>query len=172
MNPILVQFAVPERWLGDIRAALAPGGTGIRVRAKAESDAGEPAEGNVVFVDSAVDTATGTIAMKARFENANFRLWPGQYVAVVMVPRQEADAVTVAGSAVQNGQNGRFLFVVGPDGTAQKRDVEFVRAAGSRAVIRGEVAQGERVITDGAQRVTQGTRVDDRSAPQRVSSSN
>ncbi len=170
MNPILVQFSVPERWLGDIRTAIA--GPGIRVRAKAESDTGQPAQGDVVFVDSAVDTTTGTISLKARFENPGFRLWPGQYVSVVMVPRVDADAVTVAGAAVQSGQNGRFLFVVGPDGTAQKRDVELVRSAGTRAVIRGQVAAGERVVVDGAQRITQGARLDDRNAPQRVSSSN
>jgi membrane fusion protein, multidrug efflux system len=169
MNPILVQFSVPERWLPDIKAAMA--GSGIRVRARAESDTGEPAEGNVVFVDSAVDTGTGTIQLKARFDNDGFRLWPGQYVSVTMVPRTEENAVTVAGAAVQTGQNGRYLFVVGPDGTAQRRDVELIRTIGTRAVVRGQIAQGERVIVDGAQRVTQGTKVDDRSGqPQRVSS--
>ena len=172
MDPILVQFSVPERWLTDIKAAMTSGGAGIRVRARPEGDASEPTEGNVVFVDSAVDTATGTITLKARFENADFRLWPGQYVSITMVPRIEDNAISVAGPAVQNGQTGRYLFVVGPDGTAQRREVEFVRSIGPRAVVRGQVASGERVIVDGAQRVTQGSRVDDRSAPQRVSSAN
>ncbi len=170
MNPILVQFSVPERWLPEIKAAM--GGTGIRVRAKADADSGEPATGDVVFVDSAVDTATGTISLKARFTNADFRLWPGQYVQVTMIPRIEGNAITVAGGAVQVGQTGRYLFVVGADGTAQKREVEFVRAIGTRAVVRGQLANGERVVVDGAQRVVQGAKVDDRAnpaAPQRVS---
>ncbi len=173
MDPILVQFSVPERWLPEIKTAMA--GPGIRVRAKADSDTGEPATGNVVFVDSAVDTATGTISLKARFTNADFRLWPGQYVQVTMTPRIEQGAITVAGGAVQTGQAGRFLFVVGPDGTAQRRDVEFVRSMGTRAVVRGQLANGERVIVDGAQRVVQGSRVEDRANPapaQRVSSVN
>ncbi len=169
VDPILVQFSVPERWLPDIKAAM--GGDGIRVQAKADGDAGEPAVGNVVFVDSAVDTTTGTINLKARFANADRRLWPGQYVQVTMVPRTEDNAITVAGGAVQIGQTGRYLFVVGPDGTAQKRDVEFVRALGTRAVVRGHLANGERVVVDGAQRVQQGARVDDRAnqPPQQVS---
>lgn len=170
MNPILVQFSVPERWLPDIKAAMA--GQGIRVRAQAEGDPSPPAEGGVVFVDSAVDTTTGTILMKARFANDGFRLWPAQYVTVTMVTRVEDNAITVAGAAVQNGQTGRYIFVVAADGTAQKREVEFVRGAGTRAVIRGEVAAGERVIVDGAQRVTQGSAVLDRSAPQRAASAN
>jgi multidrug efflux system membrane fusion protein len=163
MDPILVQFSVPERWLPEIKAAM--GGSGIRVRAKADADVGEPAVGAVVFVDSAVDTTTGTINLKARFTNADFRLWPGQYVQVTMVPRVDDNTITVAGGAVQMGQTGRFLFVVGPDGTAQKRDVEFVRAIGTRAVVRGQLANGERVVVDGAQRVMQGARVDDRANP-------
>ncbi len=162
VNPILVQFSVPERWLPEIKAAM--GGTGIRVRAKADADVGEAATGDVVFVDSAVDTTTGTISLKARFTNADTRLWPGQYVQVSMVPRVEANAITVAGGAVQMGQTGRYLFVAGPDGTAQKREVEFVRAIGTRAVVRGQLANGERVVVDGAQRVVHGAKVDDRAA--------
>jgi multidrug efflux system membrane fusion protein len=170
VDPILVQFSVPERWLPDIKAAMA--GQGIRVRAQSEGDAAGPAMGEVVFVDSAVDVATGTILMKARFANTGLRLWPGQYVGVTMVPRVEENAITVAAAAVQSGQAGRYLFVVGPDGTAQKREVQLVRGAGLRAVIRGQVAAGERVIVDGAQRVTQGSAVQDRSAPQRAASAN
>ena len=124
----------------------------------------------MVFVDSAVDTATGTILLKARFGNAELRLWPGQYVQVTLVPRQEEAAVTVAAPAVQTGQQGRFVFVLAPDGTARRRGVELVRSLHGRAVVRGELAAGERVIVDGAQRVTEGTRAVERNTPQRVSS--
>ncbi len=172
VNPILVQFSVPERWLPQIKAAMAA--DGIRVRAGAQQDIEPPAEGEVVFVDSAVDTATGTIALKARFDNSNQRLWPGQYVQVVMVPRVDQNAITVAAAAVQAGQNGRYLFVLAPDNTAQRRPVQLVRVLGDRAVVQGEIAAGEKVIVDGAQRVTNGTRAVERSpaAPeqQRLSS--
>ncbi len=173
MDPILVQFAVPERWLPEIRAALRQGTP--KVRAWAEQETAPPAEGRLVFVDSAVDTTTGTILLKARFDNADFRLWPGQYVQVILVPREEENAITVATPAVQTGQQGRFLFVLAPDGTARRRSVELVRTIGGRAVVKGELAAGEKVIVDGAQRVTDGTRVVERNqpdaaVPQRVSS--
>ena len=168
MDPILVQFAIPERWLPEVRAAMYRAPPTVRVRP--EGDTETPAEGTLVFVDSAVDTTTGTILLKARFSNGEFRLWPGQYVQVRMAPRVQEDAVTVAGPAVQTGQTGRFVFVLAPDNTARKRAVELVRLAGDRAVVTGELQAGEKVIVDGAQRVTEGTRAVERNAPQRVSS--
>jgi multidrug efflux system membrane fusion protein len=174
IDPILVQFAVPERWLPELRTSLARGTP--RVRARAEADEAPPAEGSLVFVDSAVDTSTGTILLKARFANAEARLWPGQYVQVTLVPRLEDNAITVAAPAVQTGQQGRYLFVLAPDGAARRRGVELVRMFHDRAVVRGELAAGEKVIVDGAQRVTEGTKAVERntppagSAPQRVSS--
>ena len=168
MDPILVQFAIPERWLPEVRAAMYRDPPKVRVRAEGDTDA--PAEGSLVFVDSAVDTTTGTILLKARFTNGDFRLWPGQYVQVRMAPRIQENAVTVAGPAVQTGQTGRFVFVLAPDNTARRRPVELMRIAGDRAVVTGELQAGEKVIVDGAQRVTEGTRAVERNAPQRVSS--
>jgi multidrug efflux system membrane fusion protein len=169
MDPILVQFAIPERWLPEVQAAMLRDPPRVAVRP--EGDTAPPAEGRLVFVDSAVDTTTGTILLKARFDNAELRLWPGQYVQVRISPRVEPDAITVAGPAVQTGQTGRFVFVLAPDNTARRRDVTLVRVAGDRAVVTGQLQPGEKVIVDGAQRVTEGTRAVERNAaPQRVSS--
>jgi multidrug efflux system membrane fusion protein len=169
MDPILVQFAIPERWLPEVRAAM--GRQPPRVAVRPEGDTDAPAEGALVFVDSAVDTTTGTILLKARFDNGDFRLWPGQYVQVKIAPRVEPNAITVAGPAVQTGQTGRFVFVLAPDNTARRREVTLVRVAGDRAVVTGELQPGEKVIVDGAQRVTEGTRAAERNvSPQRVSS--
>jgi multidrug efflux system membrane fusion protein len=168
LDPILVQFSVPERWLPEIRAAMKRGTP--QVRAKSDADPGPPAVGGVVFVDSAVDTTTGTIQLKARFANADHRLWPGQYVQVVMIPRDEQDAITVAGPALQSGQDSRFVFVLGADGLAHRRNVQLARIVGDRVVVRGDLKAGEKVIVDGAQRVTEGTRAIERTPPpQRVS---
>jgi len=175
IDPILVQFAVPERWLGEIKAAMAEGAP--IVRARPDQPDAPTAQGELVFVDSAVDTNTGTILLKARFPNPDMRLWPGQYVQVTLVTRQE-EATSVPAAAVQTGQQGRFVFVLTPDGIARRRPVELVRTVGERAVVRGQLAEGERVIVDGAQRVTDGWRAVDRTAApqggmsQRVSSSN
>lgn len=176
IDPVLVQFAVPERWLGEVKAAMAAGAPAVRAR---PDQPGAPAaEGELVFVDSAVDTNTGTILLKARFPNADMKLWPGQYVQVALVTRREV-AISVPAAAVQTGQQGRFVFVLAPDNTARRRPVELARIVGDRAVVRGELAEGDKVIVDGAQRVTDGWRAVERAPPgtppapppQRVSSS-
>jgi multidrug efflux system membrane fusion protein len=85
----------------------------------------------------------------------------------------EANAISIPAAAVQTGQGGRFVFVIGPENTARRRAVELVRIVRDRAVVRGELADGERVIVDGAQRVTEGSRVAERAPPaQRVSAAN
>ncbi|WP_164867800.1 efflux RND transporter periplasmic adaptor subunit [Rhodovarius crocodyli] len=166
VNPILVQFNVPERWLPTIRATQAAG-RAPTVRVQAEGDTNPPVEGEVVFVDSQVDTNTGTIGLKGRFDNTNGRLWPGAYVQVTMAAGTDRNAISVPVAAMQTGQQGRFLFIADA-GTARRRAVELVRVAGDRAIVTGELRPGERVIVDGAQRVTDGGRINDRT-PQRVS---
>jgi multidrug efflux system membrane fusion protein len=176
VDPVLVQFAVPERWMGEIKAAMAEGSP--VVRARPDHPDAPVVEGQLVFVDSSVDTNTGTILLKARFPNPGMRLWPGQYVQVTLVTRQE-HATSVPSAAVQMGQQGRFVFVLAPDGTARRRPVELVRTVGDRAVVRGQLAEGDKAITDGAQRVADGWRAAERPAAppaaagsnQRVSSS-
>ncbi|NMJ41648.1 efflux RND transporter periplasmic adaptor subunit [Roseomonas sp. JC162] len=164
MDPILVQFSVPERWLGEIRAAMAAGGEGPVVRAFPAESPDAPVEGRLVFVDSAVDTQTGTIALKARFANAPVRLWPGQYIRVALIPRIEPDALSVPAAALQVGQDGRFVFLL-QGNQAKRRPVELVRMTAGRAVIRGDFAATDRVIVEGAQRVADGGRAVERSAP-------
>jgi multidrug efflux system membrane fusion protein len=167
MDPILVQFSVPERWLPDIRAATQAAATGAgpgpAVQVRADDD-GPPLEGELVFVDSAVDVQTGTIALKARFRNPEARLWPGQYVQVRLTPRVDPDAISVPAAAVQTGQEGRFVFVL-QEGVARRRPVELVRTIGDRAVVRGELTAADRVIVEGAQRVADGMRAVDRGRP-------
>lgn len=159
VNPILVQFQVPERWLNMIKAAMAgPEAQHPRVRVQIGDDPDATAEGRLVFVDSAVDTQTGTIQLRARFENADLRLWPGQYLQVRMVPRVEQDVISIPSAALQTGQSGRFIMVM-QDGTARRRGVELRRTYADRAVIAGDVQGGEQVIVEGAQRVTEGSRV-------------
>lgn len=161
IDPVLVQFNVPERWLPRIRASMQ--GAALPVHVRADGDAGAPVRGELIFVDSQVDTATGTIGLKARFINSDQRLWPGAYVRVSLNAGADQDVLTVAAPAVQTGQQGRFVFVA-EQGVARRRAVELVRVAGERAVVRGQLRDGERVIVDGAQRVSDGARIQDRSA--------
>ncbi|MBP0494280.1 efflux RND transporter periplasmic adaptor subunit [Pararoseomonas indoligenes] len=157
-DPINVAFSVPERWLVELREAQGRGER-PRVRAGAPGDSGRPAEGELVFVDSSVDTATGTIGLKARFANAPARLWPGQYLEVVMVPRVEPQAVSVPVASVRVGQGGNFLYALTPENTARRVAVKVVRYAAGRAVIEGGVANGEMVVTEGIERLRDGARV-------------
>lgn len=175
IDPVLVQFSVPERWLPDIRAAMPDDeegeAEGPPVRAAPPDAAVAPAEGRLTFIDSNVDTQTGTIALKARFANADRRLWPGQYVRITLVPRIEPDTISVPAASLQVGQQGRYVFVL-DEGHARRRPVELVRVNGGRAVVRGELRGGERVIVEGAQRVADGMRAVERSpaaASQRIS---
>lgn len=171
VDPILVSFAVPERWLQEIKAAMLRGS--VEVLAQGDQENTEPAKGTLVFIDSAVDTQTGTILLKARFANQGMRLWPGQYVTVTMIPRSDDSAISIPSAALQTGQQGRFVYIV-QEGQARRRPVTLVRTVRDRVVVTGELKLGERVIVDGAQRVQDGSRVQDRSggapAPQRVSS--
>jgi len=176
VDPILVSFAIPERWLADVKRAMAePNPPLVRVRPQGEE--GPTAEGELVFIDSAVDTQTGTILLKARFANAEMRLWPGQYVNVTLVPRVEERAIFIPSAAMQTGQSGRYVYVI-KDGRADRRAVALVRTQRDRVIVAGELAAGERVIVDGAQRVQNGSRVQERAPPgqappqQRVSSAN
>ncbi len=172
VDPILVNFAVPERWLQEIKSAMGRGP--VEVLAATDQNGTEPAKGTLIFVDSAVDTQTGTILLKARFQNQSMRLWPGQYVTVTLIPRSDDAAISIPSASLQTGQQGRFVYIV-QDGQARRRGVTLVRTLRDRVIVTGELRAGERVIVDGAQRVQDGNRVVDRSgggqpAPQRVSS--
>ncbi|MFC0407420.1 efflux RND transporter periplasmic adaptor subunit [Roseomonas elaeocarpi] len=167
-NPILVSFSVPEGWLGELRAAQARGEkpkvlASRPSRQTAEQGGaagpGQPAVGELVFVDSAVDSTTGTIKLKGRFSNEPARLWPGQFLEVALVPREEPNTLSVPAEAVQRGQQGAFLFTV-HDNTARRVGVRVVRYVNGRAVLAdAQVANGEPVVTEGAVRLQDGMRV-------------
>ncbi len=164
IDPIQVRFSVPERHIPELRAAQEAGGA--VVLARAPDEAGDPVRGRLVFVDSQVDAATGTIALKGEFANADQRLWPGQFVTVRLQLRQEPDTTTVPVAAVQLGQSDKFVFVIGEDGRAARRQVRLLRVAGDRAGVSGQLAAGERVVVDGAQLLADGARTVERTIPQ------
>jgi multidrug efflux system membrane fusion protein len=159
-DPIQVQFSVPERWLPEIVDAMARGQPGVTARAP--GDPHNPAQGKLVFVDSQVDTTSGTVQLKARFTNPNNQLWPGQYVNVVLVPRVEPDALSVPVQAVQTGSQGRFVYVVDSENRAHRKSVELKRVVAGRAVLTAEIEAGDKVVTEGAQILSDGARVAER----------
>lgn len=157
LDPVYVSFSLREQLLPDIRAALARG------RALAEAidpqGKGEPVRGKLSFIDNSVDPATGTIKLRATFDNPKDQLWPGQFVSVRLTLGEEANALAVPLNAVQTGPKGTYLYVVDADSKAQQRDVTIVRSTAEVVVVSKGVAAGERVIVDGQSRVAPGATV-------------
>jgi multidrug efflux system membrane fusion protein len=159
LAPIAVAFSVPEQSLTAIGENLRKRGGKLPVAADLRD--GTPAlAGELTFVDNTVDPATGTVQLKATFPNRDRRLWPGQFVDVVLTLTDRPDSVTVPLVAVQDGQDGSYVFVVGPEEKAVLRPVQvaFVTADGDAVIAKG-LAVGEAVVTDGHLRVSPGAKL-------------
>ena len=157
ITPVYVSFAIPEGQLPQLKRYLAQ--SQLKVRAQAPDEPGGPSFGRVNFVDNAVDVTTGTIKVKGTFPNEDLRLWPGQFVNVVVTLSQEPNAVVVPAPAVQVGQQGQYVFVVKTDQTVELRPVTVARSNGTSAVIKNGVKPGETVVTDGQLRLVPGSRI-------------
>ncbi len=156
ISPLYVSFSVPERFLPQIRQYSATG----KLTVTAMPPQGDTPESGVLdFIDNTVDTATGTIRVKGVFENSTRRLWPGQFLNVVLTLTVDRGAVVVPTAAVQAGQNGQYVFVVDRNLVARERSVETGPVIGNDTVIVKGVAAGERVVTDGQLAVIPGAKV-------------
>ncbi len=155
MDPIDVRFTVPESRLAEIRKA----GT-LEVVARRRGEESDPAKGSLTFVENEVDRATGNVNLKARFKNAERKLWPGQFVDVLMVLSVRKGAVVVPSPAIQDGQQGPFVFVVNKDQTAEVRPVTIGPARNGETLVEKGIEAGETVVVDGQVRLTIGAKVD------------
>jgi multidrug efflux system membrane fusion protein len=158
IHPIYVTFAVPEQYLAEVKEYQARGP--LAVEAQIPNDPRPPAVGQLTFIDNAVDTATGTIKMRATFPNPDNRLWPGQFVNVVVRLTLQPNATVVPSQSVQTGQAGKYLFVVKPDFTADLRPVVVGETVQGETVIEKGVAPGETVVTDGQLLLAPGSKVE------------
>jgi multidrug efflux system membrane fusion protein len=156
INPIYVSFAVPEQYLAAISKYSKE--AALRVSVFIETDK-TPEQGQVTFVDNNIDSTTGTINLKATFANTNHRLWPGQFVNVVLVLKEQPNALLVPAHAVQTGQSNQYVFVVKPDNTVDQRTVKIERVVKGFAIITHGLAPGEEVVTDGQMQLMQGSTV-------------
>ena len=163
VTPIFVSFGIPEALLSDLRRYLAQ--RQLEVEATPPNEAGPPAIGSITFIDNQVDQTTGTIRIKATFPNSNRRLWPGQFVNVVVRLSTEPNAVVVPSVAVQNGPEGQYVFVVKKDQTVEMRVVAVARTAGSETVVKQGISVGETVVTDGQIRLVPGSRINIKAGP-------
>ncbi|HET9701324.1 MAG TPA: efflux RND transporter periplasmic adaptor subunit [Burkholderiales bacterium] len=154
LAPIYVSFAVAEQHGPAIRAAMRERRLPVSVAVAEKTVTGE-----LAFVDNAVDPTTGTLKLRARFANKEHLLWPGDFVEAALVLGEQAGALVVPSAAVQSGPKGSYVFVVKADDTADLRPVKVARSEGGEAVIAEGLAAGERVVTDGASRLTRGAKV-------------
>ena len=188
VSPIYVTFSVPGRYLGEIRRFQAQKPLVVEARGQAPiapgAQAPEPVtpmpslgdvapgqgatmptkpglveNGRVSFIDNTVDPTTGTIKMKATFENADQGLWPGLFVQVTLSLTEEEGVVVVPATAVQPSASGQYVFVVRADRTAEVRPVTVARQFGEEMIIARGLAAGEEVVTDGQLRLTPGAQV-------------
>ena len=154
INPIHVSFTLPENALAALQLALAKGA--VPVSALLEAAGEEPTQGRVVFVDNAVDTASGTIRLKAEFPNTDSRLWPGMFVSVTLAPQMLTNALLVPVQGVQTGPEMKFLYVIGQDRKVASVPIKVRLIQDGNAIIEG-VAPGTRVVLEGAQNLRPGS---------------
>jgi multidrug efflux system membrane fusion protein len=157
VHPINVVFAVPERFLDQIKTERAKGTLAVEATPQGQSVV---ARGTLSFVNNTVDMTTGTIQLKAAFDNTDNALWPGQFAVVTLKVRTEPNALVVPSQAIQAGQQGQYVFVVKPDSTVESRPVVVAFANGPLTIVRQGVKAGERVVTDGQLRLVAGARVE------------
>jgi len=157
LSPIYVTFSVPEAQLGDVKRYMALGK--VSVMASPEKDSTGFERGVLTFVDNAVDMSTGTIKLKGTFTNESRKLWPGQFVRVVVRLAQRTNAVVVPTQAVQTGQDGVFVYIVKDDNTVDARAVTVGARVDQEVVIEKGLEQGEKVVTEGTLRLVPGSRI-------------
>jgi membrane fusion protein, multidrug efflux system len=158
VDPVFVSFSVPERRLGEVKAARAAGQLSVQAILAGEDT--RPVSGELTFLDNVVDRTTGMIRLKGTFPNQERRLWPGQFVEVRLATGTRPDVVVVPAPAVQTGQSGTFVFVVQKDLTVEARPVEAGLEVDGEVILEKGVEAGERVVTDGQIRLVPGAKVE------------
>ena len=158
VEPIYVTFSVPESQLTAIKKYMAAGTLSVRARPQ-DGEAGDEERGTLTFVDNSVDVTTGTIKLKGTFPNTDHKLWPGQFVRVILRLTTQQNAVVVPNEAVQTGQTGPFVYVVKEDKTVESRPVVTGARVEQDMVVSEGLALGETVVTEGQLRLAPGSKV-------------
>jgi len=155
--PIYVDFSVPEKYLAQVRSYQTRGR--LRVSAIIPGQENRPLQGTLEFINNTVDSGTGTILLKGTFSNEEKRLWPGQFVNVILDLSALSNATVVPSQAVQTGQGGQYVFVVKPDHSVDMRPVTSGETIGDVTVIDKGVEPGAVVVTDGQLMLFPGAKV-------------
>lgn len=157
ISPIYVSFGIPEAQLGELKRHMARGELPVDATAPGSSE--RKATGRLSFVDNTIDQTTGTIGVRATFPNEGRTLWPGEFVNVSVTLDTNPSAIVVPTKAVQDSQQGKFVFVVSPEKTVDRRSIRVAQAVGTETVIADGLKPGELVVTDGQIRLAPGFHV-------------
>jgi membrane fusion protein, multidrug efflux system len=157
LQPIAAIFTLPERYVRDVQQAMKTGP--VKVWALEQDAKTQIAEGTLTLIDNTVDPSTGTIRLKASFPNEESRLWPGQFVNVRIQTGVLKDATTVPATAVLQGQEGPYAYVVKPDNKVEPRQLKTTYSTEQIYVVTDGLKPGEIVVTGGQYRLTSGTLV-------------
>lgn len=153
MSPVAISFTLPEQQLQAVRQAQQAGP--LKVVARTGNGAGQCHSGELTFIDSAVDSASGNVLLKARFDNAGNALWPGQFVNVALQAGAHRGAANIPVAALLTGPDGQFAYTVGSDSKAQRIPLTLLAIQNERAIVRG-IAPGLKVVVNGGQNVRPG----------------
>lgn len=158
VQPIYATFSIPEKRLAEVKKAMAGGA--LKVDAVIPNDPGSKETGTISFLDNAVNAATGTIRLKGVFTNSSGKLWPGQFVDLVMTLSSRQNAVVVPTPAIQTGQQGQFIYVVKPDKTVEMRPVTVGTEQAGESIIEKGLAPGETLVISGQLRLVPGATIE------------
>jgi membrane fusion protein, multidrug efflux system len=157
IEPIYVSFSIPEQQLAELKQYS--NAKSLKVDAAPQGST-QHFQGKLTFIDNSVDLTTGTIKLKATFNNAAHALWPGQFADVTLMLKSQPNAIVVPTAALQTSQNGTFVYVINQDLTAQPQPVKVGWNVGEETVIASGLQPGQRVVTDGQLRLTPGAKVE------------
>jgi multidrug efflux system membrane fusion protein len=158
VNPIYVNFTVPQQYWPDIKEHVDRGA--LHVLATIPQDPGSPIQGTLTFVDNIVDSTTGTIHLRGTFENSQNRLWPGLYVNVLLTLSQQPNATVVPAHAIITTQQGSYVYVVKANNTVEQRTVVPIRTVNDDTVVEKGLQLGETIVTDGQVNLVPGAKIE------------
>ena len=156
-RPIYVSFTVPQDQLDAIRASQAK--APLAVEAVSNDDRDKLSTGRLTLIDNQIDPSTGTIRLKATFDNADERLWPGAFVGARLILSVRKGAATVPAQTVMAGPDGQYAYVVRANDTAERRAIETAGTENGLTVITKGLRLGERIVVEGQFRLSDGTKL-------------
>lgn len=158
LDPIAVSFAVPERELSFIVSTYPKGDAPVVAVLSNKQEV----NGKLVFIDNAADAQSGSIKMKAQFENSDRKMWPGAFVNVRLISRTLADAIVIPTQSIVTGPTEKFVYIIEADNTVKKQKITVADIQNEQAVVT-DLAAGTRIVVEGTQNLRPGGKVRDAS---------